>query len=338
MNPVATAVQINMYPMDVRHAEYLLPHQIRTWGDSVDRIVITLDTHRSRSGRYRGSNYQESLTRIRSLITDAQRSYPRLQIDEVDYSEETRRKVSRFFFGTDSIPFKAWDGGPFYSYFFGLYAANARYIMHFDGDMMFGGGSLQWIHEAIALMERQSDVLLVAPFPGPPRSDGEIFGHYAEGHPPARIADQSLSYRFTHASTRIFMIDMARYAEKVGAAPLLSPTPVQRIKSAILGNPPVTREAEIVLTGVLRRYGLYRIDMLGSEPGMWSLHPPYRGVDFYRRLPQLVREIETGNIPEAQRGHYDINDSMVDWSEARRLNRWHRRYYRLLRDRLAAAN
>jgi hypothetical protein len=61
-------------------------------------------------------------------------------------------------------------------------------------------------------------------------------------------------------------------------------------------------------------------------------------VDFYRRLPQLVREIETGNIPEAQRGHYDINDSMVDWSEARRLNRWHRRYYRLLRDRLAAAN
>jgi len=51
---------------------------------------------------------------------------------------------------------------------------------------------------------------------------------------------------------------------------------------------------------------------------MWSLHPPYRSEEFYRELPRLVEQIEAGSVPDAQRGDYDINDSMFDWSSARR--------------------
>jgi hypothetical protein len=52
---------------------------------------------------------------------------------------------------------------------------------------------------------------------------------------------------------------------------------------------------------------------------MWSVHPPYRSARFYERLPGLIEEIESGRIPEAARGHHDVHDSMVDWSDARRL-------------------
>ena len=49
---------------------------------------------------------------------------------------------------------------------------------------------------------------------------------------------------------------------------------------------------------------------------MYSLHPPFRSETFYRELPNLVARIGSGDIPEAQRGDYDVNASMIDWTEA----------------------
>ena len=64
--------------------------------------------------------------------------------------------------------------------------------------------------------------------------------------------------------------------------------------------------------------GLIRIDFLGDAPGMWAVQPPCRSERCYQRLPSLVHEIEAGEVPEAQRGCHDINDSLVDWTGAQR--------------------
>jgi hypothetical protein len=335
----STAAQISTFPMDVRHFEYLLPHQIRAWGSSVDRIVVTIDTHRSRAGRYRGSNFDESLEKLRRLINDSRKSYPQLQVADVDYSEATQRAVARYFFDREAIPPKAWDGGYFYSLFYGLYAANAQYVMHFDGDMMFGGGSKTWMQEAIACMEQRSDVLVVEPFPGPPRADGQIFGHeISKGLKYRREDMPQLAYRFKHVSSRAFVIDMNRFKDKLGKLPWVPASPLQRLKARILGHPPEVIEAELLLSKTLQRFDLYRIDMLGSPPGMWSLHPPYRSEEFYQRLPEFIRTVETGAVPEGQRGHYDLNDSIIDWTSARTANQWHRRYMGMIRDRLTSSS
>ena len=335
----STAAQISTFPMDVRHFEYLLPHQIRAWSSSVDRIVVTIDTHRSRAGRYRGSNFDESLEKLRRLISDARKSYPRLQVADVDYSEATQRAVARYFFDREAIPPKAWDGGYFYSLFYGLYAANAQYVTHFDGDMMFGGGSKTWMQEAIACMEQRPDALVVEPFPGPPRADGQIFGHeISKGLKYRREDMPQLAYRFKHVSSRAFVIDMNRFKDKLGKLPWVSASPLQRLKARILGHPPEVIEAELLISKTLQRFDLYRIDMLGSPPGMWSLHPPYRSEEFYQRLPEFIRTVETGAVPEGQRGHYDLNDSIIDWTSARTANQRHRRYMRMIRDRLTSSS
>jgi len=39
-------------------------------------------------------------------------------------------------------------------------------------------------------------------------------------------------------------------------------------------------------------------------------------------------------VPEAQRGDYDMNDSMIDWRVKRKANGRSRRLWRLLKDRL----
>jgi len=71
----------------------------------------------------------------------------------------------------------------------------------------------------------------------------------------------------------------------------------------------------------MRRAGFLRLDFLGQEPGMWSIHPPYRNAVFYERLPLLIQNmnIEQGKLPDGQLGHFDINDSMVDWSSVRKF-------------------
>jgi hypothetical protein len=335
MSRTGIAAQINLYPMDAPHVEHLLPHQIRVWSGMVDRIVLTVDAQQSRSGRYRGNNFAANLRMLRERMSRAARQYPHLQVIDVDTSEVTRRRIARYFFGTDAMPLKAWDGGPFYSYFYGLWSTQARYVVHFDGDMMFGGGSRRWVDEAIALMQRRPEVLLASPFPGPPRADGAIMGHtVSDNVAPKRESEPSLAYSFSHASTRIFMIDLERFEQRARPLPLERPSFRQRLKSRVWGNPPDALEAEVILSHTLRRTGTIRVDLLGSGPGLWSLHAPYRSAEFYRRLPELIQTVESGRVPDAQRGDYDINDSMIDWSEARSANRWHRRCLRLLYDRV----
>ena len=63
--------QISTYPLDARLAQWLLPHQIRTWGSAVDEILVTIDTHRSSSGRYRGSNFDASLAELRGVAEES---------------------------------------------------------------------------------------------------------------------------------------------------------------------------------------------------------------------------------------------------------------------------
>ncbi|QDJ43978.1 capsular biosynthesis protein [Bordetella hinzii] len=331
--PYRVAAQISMYPMDYPHAALLLPHQIRVWAPMVDRILVTIDTHRSRSGRYRGTHFDEYRAKLLALARELRRDTPKLDVIEVDYAPEARREVAQSFFGADDIPVKAWDGGPFYAYFYGMHHSQARHIVHFDGDMLFGGGSRRWVEEAIAYTEQDPSVLLTGPFPGPPRADAAVYGH---GQPEPRRTEiaGAPAYRFQSASTRIFMLDMERLRATLGHLPLLPPGALQRLKSHLLGNPPHVREAEVILGEVLRARGLYRVDLLGSAPGLWSLHPPYRGAEFYRRLPELIAAVESGELPEAQRGHYDIHDSMIDWSSQRAATRRHKRWLRMLKDRL----
>ena len=59
-----------------------------------------------------------------------------------------------------------------------------------------------------------------------------------------------------------------------------------------------------------------------------QLHPPYRGAEFCRRLPELIAAVESGQVPDAQRGHYDIHDSMIDWTPQRAAARRHKRWLR----------
>lgn len=324
-------LQINMHPNDARHIVHVLPHQIRMWGGQVDRILVTLDLHRSRAGRYRNNEYDQNLRKITTILQEIGRDSP-IEVAEVDYSPAARDKVARSFFLSADIPDKAWDGGPFYSYFYGLWAAKADYVLHMDSDMLYGGGSQQWIAEATALLEQRPDLLFMAPLSGPPRDDHMLLGQrgWFSGEV-RRDASLAGAYRFPTVSTRIFLMGVSLLRERLGMLTLTAPSLTQKLRARIMGNPPQALEAETVLSRNMRAHNLSRIDLLGSGQGMWSLHPPYRSDLFYRELPQLINNIEQGRVPAEQRGRYDVHDSMIDWSEQRLANTRRRRWMRHLK-------
>lgn len=321
MNPPPVTLQISLAPSDYRHAQLLLPHQLQAWRGQVAEVLLTIDFHRS-SGRF-SARWEEGRDRIVPLAE----SMPGARVCLVDYGAEAMARASREFFGGRAIPAKDFRGGPYYSYFFGLAEARQPYVLHADSDMFFGGGSSTWISEAIANMEAHSEVLLAAPLPGPPTADGGLPSQQAKAEPGEKHA-----FRFDNMSTRLFLLDRRRFRTTIGALHPRRPPALRNTLKALAERNPPADLPEHLFTDEMRSRALVRREFLGSGPGKWSLHPPYRSADFYARLPALIEAIEAGKIPEAQRGDHDLNASMVDWTEALHAlaaNRWWKRLLRI---------
>ena len=312
--PSQLTLQINLAPTDLPHARWILPHQLRCWLDQADEVVLTVDLHRSRN-RY-GAAWEERLPGLRTLLDECCRRPPSVRTHDVDYSPEARAMVADRFFGGAAVPAKDRMGAPFYAYFAGLAETTTRYVLHMDSDMLYGGGSQTWAAEARALMEARPDVLACNPLPGPPTADGSLRSQSLE-----REALSTLGFHADQLSTRLFIIDMERLVS-LAPLPLLRPDRGHTLLARLEGLP-AYQPAEASLTRAMARGGMKRIDFLGAAPGMWALHPPFRSALFYERLPELIRSVEEGQVPEEQRGRHDMGDSMVDWSSAR-WPRWRR--------------
>lgn len=340
---VRTAMQINMHPFDARYVVHTLPHQLRVWANQVDRICLTLDTSVAKAGRYHAGQFEEAQAEMRAILERVTAPFDHVFIDEVDYDSQARDQIKQTFFSqTPNWPDRAFDGGPFRVYFHGIMRANADFVLHMDSDMLFGGGSNSWIEEAIALFAEQEDALFVCPFSGPPLPDGKICNDqhmiFADQYGldvPKPIASEGLGYSFNTVSTRIFMIDMQRFAQRVGSLSLVKPSLRQRLRAYALAENPNSVAAEEVLSVNMVKKKLSRIDWLGQKDGMYSLHPPYRTAAFYNGLPDLIDRAEKGDVPDAQRGDCDVNNSMIDWSGALQSRRGFARWRKGLKQLIA---
>lgn len=309
-------LQINLAPSDLPHALHILPHQLKQWRRQVDEVLFTVDLHRS-TGRF-ATRWEERLPGFLKLIEEYRTNDPAIHIHEVDYSNETRIRISKQFFGDQIIPAKDFIGAAFYAYFAGFSHAQYDYVLHIDSDMLFGGGSQTWLAEAIQLMQQRPEIIACNPLPGPPTADGGLGSQTLTPEPYT-----SPAFRSSSVSTRVLFFDRQRLLSRLAPLPLLRPSWYHTWLARWEGNSPYLL-AEVCLSYAMQQQGLIRIDFLGNAPGMWSLHPPYRSALFYERLPHLIRQVECGDIPDGQRGHHDLNQSMIDWSNVQK-SPWQRR-------------
>lgn len=306
-------LQINLVPRDFRFARYVLPHQFRQWGGQVAEILLVIESRRSR-GTF-GHDWKEGMEALLPLA----HSIPNARVLFVDYSTRARRKVGTTFFGgRGSIPAKDVRGGPYYCYFYGLAEAAHDLVFHIDSDIFFGGGSQTWIAEAVQILQDHPEIVSVEPLPGPPDHFGKIEGCRDPAIQSISKVENGESMLILDGfSTRNFLLDRKNLGSQIGPLKvvLLSrDRPVRRFIKRLLGKPAEFRPVqlpEVTIADTIRQRGFCRIGYLGRAPGMWSLHPPDFPFDgYFETLPTLISRIENGDIPEGQRGLYDMNDSM----------------------------
>lgn len=313
-------LQISLAPNDLRHAVHTVPHQLRQLGGQVDDIDLTLDLHRS-GGRY-GDDWEAQVPGMERFLDELLDDWPTARVCRVDCSLQARVEVGEAFFGGLGVPIKAGTGAPMHAYFYALLQARNDYVFHLDSDLMLGGGGQTWVEEAVDLLDRREDVIFCNPLAGPPPADGELPQHVIDrihrwdGRFLGREPYSSLAFRLGHCSSRLFLTKRSRFQARLCPLPLMRGSLRERARWALDGNPPY-QIPEIMISKAMLEQGMVRIDLLGEQPGMWSLHPEWRSEAFYRELPALIERVEAGDIPEEQRGDYDVVDSLVDWSDVR---------------------
>jgi hypothetical protein len=310
MTPVT--LQVTLAPFDVRHARHTLGHLVRTWGPQVEEVLLVVD-HRESPFRARTerADAARALAELDAVIAGLH--HPGLRVVQVDRSAATRRRIAARF-GARRLPESDFRGRPYYTYLYGLGEARHPRVLHVDSDMMFGGGSPTWLQDADAWFARDPTLVACSPLPGPPRPDGTLRGQ--EGFPFEEVGERA--YRFENMSTRVFLADMARFEQRLGSLAGRHIPTLRSVVGSTLRRQVNWMPLEERITLAMRATGSGRLDVLGAGEGMWSVHPLTRTEDFHANLGSLVALLEAGEpVTEAQLGHYDLHDSMIELAAAR---------------------
>jgi hypothetical protein len=307
------SLHVSLAPGDLPHARHLLPHQLRVVAPLVAEVVLTVDG---------GPESAPDLGPFLSLATPFRATCEAWQVRAADHSEGHRRALGRRVFGLDRpLPHRTYRRGPCLSYFDGWAAASHPYLFHLDSDMLLGGDLGAWLASSLRLLEQDPRVFACNPLPGPPRADGTLNQSDLGAHPAL-----TGSHCFRGLSTRIFLARRADLVQPSPPLPWRAATLRSRLRAHLDGLPRLDLP-ENLFTRRMLTLGLLRVDHGGTGRPAFSLHPPHRNAEFYRRLPELVARTEADDFPADQRGCYDVNSSLIDWSAqiaALETRRWWR--------------
>lgn len=305
-------LQINTAPVDFPMLPSIMRHQLRFFGNLCEEILVTVETAQSKKTMWKSEEWEDNLNKIRTLCSDLQKEYPHLRINELDYSESTRAKISEFFLGHNKklLPLKDFRGGPSYSYYYGLYSAKSKYVFHLDSDILFYGNCEGWLSEAVDILQADQSILIAAPLIGPPKYEGPMpMIHKKRYNPTGMYKQTGHGYLYKDISSRLFMVEKARLE---GFCLMTRPNLDQRVK-ALLRNTPAYHTPERSLTVAMQKAGMHRLDFLGVDPGFWSYHcPGHRVPEFMAIIDHAIAKIEEGFFTESQRGMHNFTTPFFD--------------------------
>src|SRR5262249_40630977 len=165
--------------------------------------------------------------------------------------------------------------------------------------MFFGGFSTKWIRDAVQLLQADSEIMTVSPLPGPPHPSRILLGQEEY----SAYDGMDYAFKFASMSTRVFFIDRRLLMHK-----LRSNKPPRKSRLfAFSEGFPHSDTLERIISASMESSRKFRVDFLGTGGGLYSLHPLYRSDAFYRSIPDALRRLKEGDIPQDQLGHFNIS-------------------------------
>ena len=75
---------------------------------------------------------------------------------------------------------------------------------------------------------------------------------------------------------------------------------------------------EVLISDMMERHHLLRVDSFGRETkdACYTLHPVIKPILFIDAIPSLLERIDNNDIPDSQRGYYNVNNDFFDFTKA----------------------
>lgn len=311
----AITLQINLAPVDYPMVKHTLPSQLQVFANSCQEVLLTFDVKRVEGSRLSVEDWNKNLALIEEFVEqEIKPNFPdvNIKLDKMVYDDKLRIEIGEYFMGkSKAVPLKDFRGGPYYSYYFGLYHAKNDLILHLDADMMLVGSAEDWFDEAIDAMAQDKSLFACAPLLGPPADTDEI-SDIQLSHPkrynPIKKYNKPYSFLYNDFSTRIFFFDRRKLK---GLSRIEFPNLDHLIKALFRGNPPY-RFPEGTISSLLKRKNWWVLSFKGTTgQGLWALHPALTP-EFKQKLPYIMEAIQEGNYPDSQKGHPDVQQAFMD--------------------------
>ena len=287
---------------DAKFIENTLPYLIKLLEKSASEITLILDT-RDPSGVLGSTLSQSSLSEISSKIENLQSNF-NFEFLATSYDSKSVHSKNRVQFNYPHRETHCFRGYPIYGSFKQFTDTEAKYILHFDCDMIFyEEPNFSWINEGVRVMEENEDILCVLPRGGPPTKDGLLH----QGTTDYNIDEKRGLYLFKNFTSRHYLIHRERFLSLLPLKPLWLSWR-EPIKSRLFGTGKMLCWESIV-EHALEKSDLWRADLMTDQA--WSIHPGDRSAEFYQLLPKIIDSVNRNEFPEEQRGNFDLR--LCDW-------------------------
>lgn len=346
-------LQINVCAGDVTYCEQTVAALVETHRRKVREVVVVMDCCRPQSTPFvhRPSRFPQVpfAGRIQQLEAQCARWMKDGVIDRVARLEDDSTHLCRLnqkYSGVCTAFSHDHLGHASAAYYLGWDAARTRYVLHFDGDILFHQQpGHNWVGQAIATLEEDVHRLAVSPriAPPPTRSTADTLVDlrkmpqcgWMSTWPLEPVAEGWSSPWF---STRCHLLDRERLATMLPMTPVRGQAAYRRshrvnallapLFAARCWTLPVPERGPMNLVmRAIRKMGfsvpefplppevlMHELNQrLGArviylkDPKAWFIHPHSKPEIFHRLLPALLKSVAGGEFPAAQGGMCDID-------------------------------
>lgn len=284
---------------DCLFLEQTIPHLVRACNYPFTEKVAFIDTAplgRRFAGRFGIGTDAELRQSVAQLIEGGHLD----RAVDISYDRNLRKTVYKQTFGRNLWEVQDSGGYPILGLIQSFDNLAGDYVLHLDIDLLcHGSPEGSWVAEGIRTLEANDDLVFVAPLSGPPSLDGRLHQGATEYR---HDADRDL-YLFQDVTSRKILFRRETYEALLPMRPLWT-SPRRRLVSQFIRKSELWNW-EIIVSERLRETGKFRADLSGKFG--WTLHTPDHGPRFIECLPELIERVETGDVPDGQRGYYDLD-------------------------------
>jgi len=305
-------LQINLSPGDINYAHLTVPALVNQHA-SIKKRLLVVDCCKPQqtklvnpSKKYPEPTYSENVLKIKEIANSLLVKGIVSDVHFIEKGDPLIAITSKKYLRNIVKETHEYGGIGITSYLAGLELCETRYVLHFDGDMLFyQRPDFVWYEKALQLLEKNIDCISICPGSAPLdelKLTKPSYDHWSN----FKIVTDGFKDDFF--SARQFLIDKERLEKLL---PILKgPALLETLLVKYL-NRGYPRAVENMFFKRFKYARKYRFIMNANE--CWVLHPLDKPSTYINLLPEIIANVSKGIVPKKQLGYENIQLSA--WTE-----------------------